>query len=67
MLMDQELFRRDELWLCDTTSDGSSHFTCFADYAGLHHTTKLRNLYLSGRTHGLPRIVAEDILPYGSE
>lgn len=65
MLMDQKLFRRDELWLCDKDAEGKSSLVAFSDYKGVRYDTHLRNLYLSGRVSGLPLIDATNVLKVG--
>jgi AAA15 family ATPase/GTPase len=65
MLMDQEIFRRDELWLCEKDAAGQSSLVAFSDYKDVRYDTHLRNLYLSGRVSGLPMIDALNVLKVG--
>jgi AAA15 family ATPase/GTPase len=65
MLMEQQMFRRDELWLCEKDAEGKSSLVAFSDYKGVRYDTHLRNLYLSGRVSGLPMIDATNVLKVG--
>ena len=55
-LMDQEIFRRDELWVAERGSDGSSRLYSFSDYE-LRKDKDIRKSYLEGRLGGLPNIL----------
>ena len=55
-LMDQGLFRRDELWVIERNSEGSSDIFSFSDYKGIRYDKNIRKSYLQGRLGGVPRI-----------
>lgn len=55
LLMDQELCRRDEMWVSDKDPDGKSTLADFASFKGLRKDTKIRDVYLDGRLGGIPR------------
>ena len=56
MLMDQRLFRRDEMWLAERDRDGASTLVSFSEFKDARSDTDLRKVYLEGRTGGIPRI-----------
>lgn len=55
LLMDQELCRRDEMWVTDKAPDGSATLSDFSAFEGLRKGTKIRDVYLDGRLGGIPR------------
>lgn len=55
MLMDQELFRRDELWITERQLDGSSALRSLADYQ-IRYDKDIRKLYLQGALGGMPQL-----------
>jgi hypothetical protein len=55
MLMDQSLFRRDEMLVTERGEDGASTLFSFADFA-IRHDKDIRKLYLSGALGGVPRL-----------
>lgn len=55
LLMDQDLCRRDEMWVTDKAPDGSSTLSDFSAFEGLRKGTKIRDVYLDGRLGGIPR------------
>ena len=55
LLMDQNLCRRDEMWVTDKAPDGSATLTDFSAFKGLRKGTKIRDIYLDGRLGGVPR------------
>lgn len=55
LLMDQNLCRRDEMWVTDKAPDGRSTLIDFSSYKGLRKDTKIRDVYLDGRLGGVPR------------
>lgn len=54
--MDEELVRKDEIWLVDRCRDGSSELTAFIEYDGAQKETNIRRTYLQGRIGGIPDI-----------
>ena len=55
LLMDQDLCRRDEMWVADKMPDGGSSLSDFASFKGLRRDTKIVDLYLENRLGGVPR------------
>ncbi len=53
--IDQNLLRRDELWLTERGNGGASTLIPFSDYE-LRDDLDLRKFYLSGRLGGIPRV-----------
>jgi uncharacterized protein len=56
LLMDQKLFRRDEMFATERNSDGSSSLITFSDYREIRSDKDIRKSYLQGRLGGVPRI-----------
>lgn len=61
LLMDQRLFRRDEIWVTERESDGSSDLFSFSDYKDARKDKDIRKSYLQGRLGGVPRIFLDDV------
>ena len=57
-LIDQSLFRRDEMWVTETDTDGASRLISFSEYKGVPKDKDIRKSYLQGRLGGIPRIFA---------
>lgn len=57
LLMDQELMRRDEMWVTERDIDGSSTMIPFSEYKDIRNDKDLRKSYLQGRLGGVPRIL----------
>lgn len=55
LLMDQDLLRRDEMWIVDKNSMGESSLSAINDYEAIRFDTDLRKKYLAGRFGGIPR------------
>jgi len=60
LLMDQRLLRRDEIWVTERKSDGSSDLFSFSDYKDARKDKDIRKSYLQGRLGGVPRIFLDD-------
>ena len=56
LLLDQELFRRDEIWFLDKLGDGHSKLTALSDFKGVRYDKDIRKNYLLGRFAGVPAI-----------
>jgi AAA15 family ATPase/GTPase len=52
-LLDQSIFRTDEIWFAQKDFDGSSKFYSLSDF-NIHNTIKIENGYLKGRFGGIP-------------
>ncbi len=57
LLMDQELFRRDEMWLAERDIKGSTNLISISDYKDVRYDKDIRKSYLQGRFGGIPRII----------
>ncbi len=57
MLLDQKLFRRDEIWFTERNSHGASRLSSLSDFKNVRSDKKLRNDYLLGRFDGIPDIM----------
>ncbi len=60
LLMDQNIFRRDEMWVTERNTDGSSNLFSFSEYKELRNDKDLRKSYLQGRLGGIPKILLQD-------
>lgn len=54
LLMDQDLMRRDEMFIAERDSKGASHLTRLDEYEGLRSDKDLLRSYLDGRFGGVP-------------
>ena len=59
-LMDQHLFRRDEMWAAEKNSEGNSDLFSFSDYKDIRYDKDIRKSYLQGRLGGVPRFFLSD-------
>ena len=57
LLMDQDIFRRDEMWVAERNRDGCSKLFSFSDYKDVRYDKDIRKSYLQGRLGGVPRII----------
>lgn len=62
LLMDQQLFRRDEMWVAERDSSGASTLIPFSDYKDIRYDKDIRKSYLQGRLGGVPKILLEGVL-----
>ena len=58
MLMDQQLLRRDEMWVAERDNSGASSLFSFSEYKDVRYDKDLRKSYLQGRLGGIPRILS---------
>ena len=58
MLMDQEIFRLDEIWLTTREENGMSTLTTLGG-SGIRYDKDIRKMYLEGRLRGVPRLVGD--------
>lgn len=56
-LMDQSLFRRDEMWLTERDKNGISRLFSIADYKDVRYDKDIRKSYLKGSFGGIPKII----------
>lgn len=57
LLMDQQLLRRDEMWVAERKSSGVSTLVSFAEYKDVRYDKDIRKSYMQGRLGGVPRIL----------
>ncbi|MBI9077779.1 MAG: ATP-binding protein [Desulfatibacillum sp.] len=57
LLMDQQLLRRDEMWVTERDTQGISDLFSFSEYKDVRYDKDLRKSYLQGRLGGIPRIL----------
>lgn len=57
LLMDQKVFRRDEMWVSERDDTGTSKLFSFSDYADIRYDKDIRKSYLQGRIGGIPRLL----------
>ena len=57
MLMDQQLLRRDEMWVTERDGAGVSSLFSFSEYKDVRYDKDIRKSYLQGRMGGIPRVV----------
>ncbi len=62
LLMDQELLRRDEMWVAERDPSGASKLFSFSNYKDVRYDKDIRKSYLQGRLGGIPRILLQDAL-----
>ncbi len=56
LLMDQSLLRRDEMWVAERDTSGSSTLTAFSEYHDVRYDKDIRKSYLQGRLGGIPHL-----------
>lgn len=59
LLMDQNLFRRDEMWIAERNAEGISSLLSFSEYKDVRYDKDIRKSYLQGRLGGIPRILLQ--------
>lgn len=57
LLMDQDLLRRDEMWVAERDQDGCSELIAFSEYKDVRSDKDIQKSYLQGRLGGVPRIL----------
>ena len=62
MLMDQQLLRRDEMWVAERDNSGASSLFSFSEYKDVRYDKDLRKSYLQGRLGGIPLILSGGVL-----
>lgn len=62
LLMDQQLFRRDEMWVAERNISGVSNLFSFSEYKDIRYDKDIRKSYLQGRLGGIPRILLGEVL-----
>ncbi len=59
-LMDQQLLRRDEMWVAERDISGASTLLSFSDYKDIRYDKDIRRSYLQGRMGGIPGLLLGD-------
>jgi hypothetical protein len=59
LLMDQDLLRRDEMWVAEREPSGASTLTSFSEYKDVRYDKDIRKSYLQGRLGGIPRLLLQ--------
>lgn len=62
LLMDQDLLRRDEMWVTERDASGVSSLLSFSEYKDIRYDKDIRKSYLQGRLGGIPRVLFEGAL-----
>ncbi len=57
LLMDQDILRRDEMWVVERGQSGTTSMYSFSDFKDVRYDKDIRKSYLQGRLGGIPRIV----------
>ncbi len=57
MLMDQQLLRRDEMWVTERDASGATTLFSFSEYKDIRYDKDIRKSYLQGRMGGIPRVL----------
>ncbi|MBU4486858.1 MAG: ATP-binding protein [Candidatus Delongbacteria bacterium] len=60
LLMDQNLLRRDEMWVAERNDSGISILFSFIDYKDVRYDKDIRKSYLQGRLGGTPKILLKN-------
>ena len=60
-LINQELFRRDEIWFTERYQTGTTILVSLSDYKGVRDYKDIRKSYMDGRLGGVPRIESTGI------
>ena len=53
-ILNQNLFRRDQIWFCERDTDQATHLYPLSDFAVRKGTENIERGYLSGRYGALP-------------
>jgi len=61
-LLDNELFRRDQIWLAEKEYQGCSHYYAVSDITGIRKNAALSKWYLDGRFGATPVIKDYDLI-----
>jgi len=56
LLMDQNLLRRDEMWIAERNVQGASSLISFSEFKDVRNDKDIRKSYLQGRLGGIPNV-----------
>lgn len=59
LLMDQQLLRRDEMWVSERDTSGISKLFSFSEFKDVRYDKDIRKSYLQGRLGGVPKILLD--------
>ena len=59
LLMDQQLLRRDEMWVSERDNSGISKLFSFSEFKDVRYDKDIRKSYLQGRLGGVPKILLD--------
>ncbi|MCD4651978.1 MAG: ATP-binding protein [Candidatus Cloacimonetes bacterium] len=59
LLMNQELLRRDEMWVTERDENGASTLYSFSEFKDIRKDKDIRKSYLQGRLGGVPKILLD--------
>lgn len=62
LLMDQDLLRRDEMWVAERDAEGGTSLLSFSEYKDVRNDKDIRKSYLQGRLGGVPRLLISGAL-----
>jgi AAA15 family ATPase/GTPase len=57
ILMDQDILRRDEMWVAERDDLGASSLISFNEYKDIRYDKDTRKSYMQGRLGGIPQIL----------
>ena len=60
LLMDQQLFRCDEIWITERDANGASSLLSLSEYEDANKDKDIRRSYLQGRFGGIPKLLLGD-------
>ena len=55
-LLDQDVLRRDEMWIAERNVAGASSLMSLSEYKDVRYDKDIRKSYLQGRIGGVPKI-----------
>ncbi len=58
LLMDQDILRRDEIWVTERDKQGSSHLISLGEYKDIRYDKDIKKSYLKGSFGGIPKILS---------
>ncbi|NLN46436.1 MAG: ATP-binding protein [Clostridiaceae bacterium] len=61
LLMDQDLLRRDEMWITERKPEGNTTLIPFSDFKDIRYDKDIRKSYLQGKMGGIPRFLIQDV------
>ena len=62
LLMDQQLLRRDEMWVTEREDDGNTVLIPFSEFKDIRYDKDIMKSYLQGRLGGIPKILLDKTL-----